>query len=84
MRENAKTFDNVASRSRLTKARDESLRIQRRVARLDAALLQELGTRIRDADAALLHLQEVVSLLRIPAHRERSFRSNVNTHSDRW
>ena len=23
-------------------------------------------------------------LWRIPAHRERSFRSNVNTHSDRW
>ena len=25
-----------------------------------------------------------VSLVRIPVHRERPFRSNVNTDSDRW
>ena len=59
-----KTFDNIVSRSRLTKARDEVARIRRRVTRLDAALVDELSDRIRGLDAAVIHGREALDTLR--------------------
>jgi hypothetical protein len=58
-----KTFDTVASRSRITKAQDEAARIRRRIDRLDGLLVGELNTRIRDLDAAVIHVGEIVRVL---------------------
>ena len=58
-----KTFDNVASRDRITNARAEVRRIRGRLNQLNTGLVGELTTRIREVDAALLHLREYAEMI---------------------
>ena len=56
--------------------------------RLDLAFVdldRHLADRVGDiGDYINTHGYGTYARVRIPAHRERPFRSNVNTHSDRW
>ena len=60
----SKAFDNVVSRGQLDAARTEATEIRNRVRQLEADLFEALEVRVRELDAALVHLREGVATLK--------------------